>query len=138
MRLILSTITLLYLAIKVSADNFANFFADENCNEDGSIGFELSNPGCFAQSGRHSVYIPNNGIPWTAYYCLVITNDSDECNCQNEGFEFQADGFCHVLSGNAKSYRFISSIPLSPSFTSMTRNEMTTDVSLLLTTGRLR
>ncbi|WWC98420.1 hypothetical protein V866_005311 [Kwoniella sp. B9012] len=88
MRSILSTITLLYFAIKVSADNFANFFADENCNED--------------------VYIPNNGIPWTAYYCLVITNDSDECNCQNEGYEFQAVGFCHVLSGDAKSYRFIS------------------------------
>ncbi|WRT70951.1 uncharacterized protein IL334_007950 [Kwoniella shivajii] len=77
MKAILAT-AFFALATGVVADNFANFFVDESCSEDGSIGFELSNPGCFAQSGMHSVYIPNNGIPWTQYYCL---GGCDENNC---------------------------------------------------------
>ncbi|OCF78772.1 hypothetical protein I204_00716 [Kwoniella mangroviensis CBS 8886] len=50
------------LSSYVLADYFANFFSDTECNEDGSIGFDMTNPGCFAQAGRHSVYIPNSGF----------------------------------------------------------------------------
>ncbi|WWC72816.1 uncharacterized protein I206_106780 [Kwoniella pini CBS 10737] len=90
------------------ADNFANFFSDEDCNEDGSIGFDINNPGCFAQSGRHSVYLPNNGSPFSYQHCLVMTYDNGECSCQNDYYNFGASGFCHTLDGKASSYRFIS------------------------------
>ncbi|WVW80712.1 hypothetical protein I302_102698 [Kwoniella bestiolae CBS 10118] len=106
MKFILATIALLGLGL-VSADKYANFFTDENCNEDGSIGFNMDNPGCFAWAGAKSVYIPNNPIDWNQYYCLVQSHNTKECDCQNDGYEFQATGFCHKLDGNAQSYRFV-------------------------------
>ncbi|WVQ63443.1 uncharacterized protein L199_001596 [Kwoniella botswanensis] len=108
MKLIFAAIFAFGLIGTTMADNFANFFSDENCNEDGSIGFDINNPGCFAQSGRHSVYIPNNGNPFSYHHCLVQTYHSGECNCQNAGYDFGASGYCHKLDGKAKSYRFIS------------------------------
>ncbi|WWC72817.1 uncharacterized protein I206_106781 [Kwoniella pini CBS 10737] len=90
----------------VAADNYANFFSDTECNEDGSIGFDMTNPGCFAQAGRRSVYIPNDGF--ADQYCLVITYDTQVCNCQNRGYVFTATGFCAVLEEGIQSYRFIS------------------------------
>ncbi|WVW80714.1 hypothetical protein I302_102700 [Kwoniella bestiolae CBS 10118] len=107
MRLMALALTLLGLGTKVSGDNFANFFKDEDCNEDGSIGFDIDKPGCFASDGAHSVYLPNNGNPFSFQHCLVMTYDSGECNCQNAGYDSGATGFCHKLSGRAKSYRFI-------------------------------
>ncbi|WVR09790.1 hypothetical protein IAU60_006866 [Kwoniella sp. DSM 27419] len=50
------------LSIMVSADSYANFFSDSNCNVDGSIGFDMHNDGCFSQLQRNSVYIPNTGL----------------------------------------------------------------------------
>ncbi|WWC64952.1 uncharacterized protein I303_107566 [Kwoniella dejecticola CBS 10117] len=90
----------------VAADNFANFFSDTECNEDGSIGFDMTNPGCFAQAGRRSVYIPN--AAFNDQYCLVITYDDKTCGCQNRGYVFTATGFCAVLEEGIQSYRFIS------------------------------
>ena len=55
------------------------------------------------------MYIPNEGIVGPlGQYCLVITSNSGECNCQNEGFNFVANGFCHQLNPNDQSYRFIA------------------------------
>ncbi|WWC64955.1 uncharacterized protein I303_107569 [Kwoniella dejecticola CBS 10117] len=108
MKSFFATSYLAALTALVRADNYANFFTDSDCSVDGSIGFNLNNPGCFSQLNMGSVYIPNNGIPWNSPYCLVMTYDSQECTCQNDGYEFNADGFCHPLDGKAKSYRFIS------------------------------
>ncbi|WWC92578.1 uncharacterized protein L201_007537 [Kwoniella dendrophila CBS 6074] len=67
------------------ADNFANFFTgDSECNEDGSIGFDLNNPGCFSQRNMGSDYIPNNGRPWTngkAKSYRFISGGCDDNNC---------------------------------------------------------
>ncbi|WWC98422.1 hypothetical protein V866_005313 [Kwoniella sp. B9012] len=90
----------------VSADYFANFFSDTECNEDGSIGFDMTNPGCFAQAGRHSVYIPNSGFLGDQF-CLVMTHGDDHCGCQDRGYDFTSTGFCALLDGEVQSYRFI-------------------------------
>nr|XP_019050952.1 hypothetical protein I302_01395 [Kwoniella bestiolae CBS 10118]OCF29882.1 hypothetical protein I302_01395 [Kwoniella bestiolae CBS 10118] len=74
--------TLLALATAtslVSADYFANFFTDEHCTQDGSIGFDMTNPGCFAWRGAHSVYIPKTSFP-NEQFCLVMTHDDDHCS----------------------------------------------------------
>ncbi|KAH7097436.1 hypothetical protein BKA62DRAFT_774244 [Auriculariales sp. MPI-PUGE-AT-0066] len=107
-------------------DSFANFFdgdkhgvrvgnqdphsvVDDNCQVNGGIGVSLDNPGCLAERGRGSVYIPNNGGGNTDLntYCMVKTKDSDQCNCQNEGWEFTPTGFCAKLDSSFGSYRFI-------------------------------
>ncbi|WWC92576.1 uncharacterized protein L201_007535 [Kwoniella dendrophila CBS 6074] len=90
----------------VSADLFANFFSDEACNVDGSIGFDMTNPGCFVQRSRKSVYIPNSGFV-NDQFCLVQTYGDDHCGCQTKGYDFTSTGFCAVLDGEAVSYRFI-------------------------------
>ncbi|WVQ63442.1 uncharacterized protein L199_001595 [Kwoniella botswanensis] len=103
------TYTLLALASLtslVSADYFANFFTDENCNEDGSIGFDMTNPGCFAWAGAKSVYIPRTSFP-NEQFCLVMTHDDDHCSCQDQAYDFTSTGFCAKLDGTVKSYRFI-------------------------------
>ncbi|WWC92580.1 uncharacterized protein L201_007539 [Kwoniella dendrophila CBS 6074] len=107
MKFTLTTITLFGLLAGVKADRFANFFVDENCNEDGSIGFDLDNPGCFTQYNMKSVYIPNNPIDWNQHYCLVMSYGDEGCDCQNDSYSFLATGFCHQLDGKASSYRFI-------------------------------
>ncbi|KAH7097435.1 hypothetical protein BKA62DRAFT_833246 [Auriculariales sp. MPI-PUGE-AT-0066] len=93
-----------------SRDNFANFFDDDNCQVNGGIGVDLNNPGCLAERGRGSVYIPNNG--WGSsdvnQYCMVKTKDSDQYNCQNEGWNFTPTGFCAKLDSSFGSYRFIN------------------------------
>ncbi|WRT64133.1 uncharacterized protein IL334_001062 [Kwoniella shivajii] len=109
MKFTLGLIFITALATSVLADNYANFFTDENCNEDGSIGFDMTNPGCFSQLNMKSVYIPNNGpFAWTSNFCLVMTYGDQTCGCQNDSYEFKSSGFCHVLDGKAQSYRFIS------------------------------
>ncbi|KAH7103121.1 hypothetical protein BKA62DRAFT_697297 [Auriculariales sp. MPI-PUGE-AT-0066] len=89
-------------------DTFANFFDDDNCQTNGGIGVDMNNDGCLAERGRGSVYIPNTGLVGPAnQYCLVKTHDSDACNCQNQGFDFTATGFCAKLDSSFGSYRFI-------------------------------
>ncbi|WWC64956.1 uncharacterized protein I303_107570 [Kwoniella dejecticola CBS 10117] len=107
MRFSFTALALVALGLRVNADKYANFFTDENCNEDGSIGFSLDNPGCFNQASMKSVYIPNNPIDWNQHYALVISKDGKDCPCQNDCYEFQATGFCHKLDGEGQSYRFI-------------------------------
>ncbi|OCF37852.1 hypothetical protein I316_00076 [Kwoniella heveanensis BCC8398] len=93
-------------AAVVSADSFANFFSDENCNVDGSIGFDMHNDGCFSQLNRKSVYIPNTGLI-NDQFCLVSTHDDQSCSCQSQAFDFTATGFCATLDPTVQSYRFI-------------------------------
>ncbi|WVW80716.1 hypothetical protein I302_102702 [Kwoniella bestiolae CBS 10118] len=76
--------TLLALATAtslVSADYFANFFTDEHCTQDGSIGFDMTNPGCFAWRGAHSVYIPKTILDGTvtSYRFISGSCGSDTC-----------------------------------------------------------
>jgi hypothetical protein len=83
--------------------------ADDNCQVNGGIGVDLNNDGCLAERGRGSVYIPNMGIvgPF-GQFCMVKTKDSDQCNCQNEGWNFTPTGFCAKLDPSFGSYRFIT------------------------------
>ncbi|WWC98424.1 hypothetical protein V866_005315 [Kwoniella sp. B9012] len=94
------------LATYVKADSYANFFSDTNCNEDGSIGFDMHNEGCFVQAGRKSVYIPNTGLI-NDQFCLVSTGPDGSCSCQSQAYDFTATGFCHELDPTVGSYRFI-------------------------------
>ncbi|WWC64951.1 uncharacterized protein I303_107565 [Kwoniella dejecticola CBS 10117] len=97
---------ILGLAAYVQADSYANFFDDEDCNENGSIGFDMHNDGCFVQKGRKSVYIPNTGLI-SDQFCLVSTGPDGSCSCQSQAYDFTATGFCHKLDPTVGSYRFI-------------------------------
>nr|POF22233.1 hypothetical protein CFP56_36318 [Quercus suber] len=88
------------------ADNFANFFDDSSCTQNGGIGVDITDDGCLNEAGRSSVYIPANGDSATTY-CLVITSGDGSCSCQNVGYNFTPTGFCKTLNPSDQSYRFI-------------------------------
>lgn len=98
--------TVLTLGSYVAADNFANFFNDDNCQVGGGIGVDITNDGCLGQNGRRSVYIPRAFEPAKSM-CLVMTEADGTCSCQNEGYNFTPTGFCAKLDPKYKSFRFI-------------------------------
>ncbi|KAL4917804.1 hypothetical protein BDW62DRAFT_201360 [Aspergillus aurantiobrunneus] len=74
------------LATPSSADYWAKFCSDEDCNDCGQ-NVNMKNTGCLKQTGRKSVYITSNGFaeadnPGKLYRLLSTPND--QCSCQSQ------------------------------------------------------
>ncbi|KAJ7223268.1 hypothetical protein GGX14DRAFT_163582 [Mycena pura] len=102
-------LTLVAAASVAKADFFANFFDDTACTQNGGIGVDIRNPGCLAEGGRGSVFIPNTGLGTTDdnQFCFVITHGDGSCSCQSNSNTFTATGFCKLLDPSDQSYRFV-------------------------------